>query len=330
MAGEGQRREPSWLGRAREALSRVLAHIRRGVGAVTDRTHTLGTRIHDLAQRGVEEATNIIRLVGATIGTTVNGVLSRLQGMVAGIVSRASQIAGEIRAAATRAVNFVLSLLGDLGERIRTGVREFLTNAYRRVIPIVRAVREAASRALAQLTQRVVAAITQRAEQVRSALSTAVQFVIGRVSGVRNGARSLVERLFGGETPLPERAREWLRERVQRLGQPILDAVARAVGNATERVTGRLRTVFNTVATPLRAAWSMARTFVQVNVLPVIAPAREYVPEIADEVDLGMADAEAAAETVTGAIDAQVNSTEAAVQAESANLQTAISGSAEI
>jgi hypothetical protein len=326
----GERREPSWLGRAREALSRVLGHIRRGVGVVTDRAHNLGTRIHDLAQRGVQEATRIIRQVGTAIGTAVSAVLSRLHGMVAAIVSRASQIAGEIRAAAARAVNFVLSLLGNIGERIRTGVRDFLTNAYRRIVPIVRAVREAASRLLTQLTQRVVLAITQRAEQVRSALRTAVQFVVGRISSVRNDARSLVERLFGGEAPLPERAREWLRERVQRLGQPILDAIARAVGNATTRVTGRLRTVFTTVATPLRSAWNMARTFLQAHVLPVIAPAREYVPEIADEVDLGMSDAEAAAETVTGAIDAQVNSTEAAAQAESANLQTAISGGTEV
>ena len=112
VAGEGQRREPSWLGRAREALSRVLAYVRRGVGAVTDRTHTLGTRIHDLAQRGVEEATRIIRLVGITIGSTVNGVLSRLHGMVAGIVSRATQIAGEIRAAATRVLIMMLATVG--------------------------------------------------------------------------------------------------------------------------------------------------------------------------------------------------------------------------
>ena len=196
---------------ARQTLQRVLGYVSDRARQALHLVDGLGTRIVDLARQGVQAATNAIRTAGAMISGSITRLLATLSSTISALVSRAQGVAREIREAAGRAVNWVLSLMGDVGERIRNGVTSFLQGAYRRLVPMVRNMRLGAERALTALTNYVVSAIRQRGQQLRQMVQRLLMQITERIRLLRLAIRTAIEILLNGEPPAPEAAARWVR-----------------------------------------------------------------------------------------------------------------------
>ena len=322
-------RQPTWLGAARQALQRVLGLVGDRARQALRLVDGLGTRIVDLARQGVQAATRAIRTAGALIAGAITRLLASLSGTLSAILSRAQSIAREIREAAGRAVNWVLSVMGDVGERIRNGVTSFLQSAYRRLVPMVRNMRLNAERALTTLTSSVVNAIILRGQQLRQMIQRLVAQVIERIRLLRLGIRLAIEMLLNGDPPAPEAAARWVRERLRRTGLPTLQAVGDALTRGARGAMRGIREALRAVVDPLASAYRGAANLMRISVMPVVEGAREYAPEIMQEAEIGAGIVEVAAQTVNSAIDTQVVGAEAAVQEGAAALASEINAVAE-
>lgn len=329
-AAAAAEREPSWMDAARQTLQRVLGYVSDRARQALHLVDGLGTRIVDLARQGVQAATNAIRTAGAMISGSITRLLATLSSTISALVSRAQGVAREIREAAGRAVNWVLSLMGDVGERIRNGVTSFLQGAYRRLAPMVRNMRLGAERALATLTNYVVSAIRQRGQQLRQMVQRLLMQITERIRLLRLAIRTAIELLLNGEPPAPEAAARWVRERLRRVGLPPLQALGQALTRAARAAGRGVREALRAIVDPLASAYRSAAGFMRMSLAPILEGAREYAPEIVQEAEIGAGQGESAVQTIGSAIDAEGLSTEAAAQEGVATLASEINTIAEV
>jgi len=320
---------PSWLWLGQKALHRAMVLVRDRARQALGMVRSIGERVVEMARAGVNTATDVIRSMAAGVAGMVTGLLVQMQGMVGAIISRAQALAGEIREALGRAVDWVLSLMGDVGERIRNGVENFLRGAYRRLVPIVRTARQAAERALTRMTNSVVAAVRARGLQLRAVLRRIITQVLQLLRELRNAVREAIDGVLNGEPPAPEAARRWVLDRLRRSGATVLQVVSESLHRASTAGINGARTAIRAILDPVRGAYTMVRDFLRLNIGPVLESAREYTPEITQELEIAGAAGEMAVTTIDGAIESEIALTEVAAQDGAASVEAEISSMVE-
>jgi|GEM_PF-2984783 len=267
------------LARARQWIESVVSRMigmLNPVGAVLSALNAIHNVITEMA-----------RSVSRVVTPVWQAVSGAIQSVVSFVTRQASSLLASARAEAQRVVQVVTSTLGGAADAVMERIRALRRQAYARVVQMVQSARLQGIARLTGLVTSLIERIRATGQQIRAGIQAAVAAVVAAIAAARNAARGELDRLLGGGRQVGAvraRLRAWARARLRGLAQTVM--------------TGRTATV-STVRTALFAVvghigllWQAAQSAFSETFAAPLAQAREHVPELLGQIEMGFAEAE--------------------------------------
>jgi hypothetical protein len=174
---------------------------------------------------------------------------------------------------------------------------------------------------LASMVGEVTTLISSTGQQIREAIMQAADAVASALAAARQSAREELDRALGRSGPASARQSGQVRARLRAWAQRRLQALPRAVASGRTSTVSALRTALNDAVGIARGVWTEAASGFREMFAAPLAQAREHVPELVGEVELGAEQGEGLLGQTTDVADQELAGVEQALVAAETQLQ---------
>ncbi|MHB1296280.1 MAG: hypothetical protein ACYC4R_14970 [Anaerolineae bacterium] len=306
---------------ARDVLARAQALLGQNVTRVADLLASGVTAVLSPASSVIHMLTTMATAAGQGVTFALRSILGPISSLIQGVAAQASSLLDSARRAAAAVVSAVTSVLGPAAEVVQEQIRGLRRQAYTRVVAMIRSARERGVQQLSAVVARVVGVVQRVGQQIRDAIQRAIGAVTARLAEARARVRAVVDEYLGRGGPLPQRTADWLRGRLRGYARARVLALPRIVGRLRAGIVAGLRGSLESGLGVLRGLWADASSAFRETFAGPLAEAREHVPEIVGQVELGVSEGETQMALPGTAVEVELAMTEVALAAGEAGLQ---------